>query len=147
MFDFIKSWIDEVVDDFNTDITLDTDKLYETSVNLDSDKVGANDLDKRYFVRITDYTRNDFETTVSYNITVSVLLTFGIYKNDVEFYGGIIDEYVHPLEAALTAGYTTTAASITSVNTMKVTALKDIVKLNYLQPEITFEAVYMEEFS
>jgi hypothetical protein len=138
MFDFIREFIDTQITELNTGFSTDEEKLSEITVTFDMDKLPANQMHRYYNIRFNTLAKSDVEYN-TYPVEALITFTFGLYKKDITEYEEIIDTYIYPLMALLDKAAYDSGIAMNGVKEMNVTALNEIVKLNYLQPVLSFK--------
>lgn len=151
MYNIIRTFCISKITALNTSLTND---LTETTASLDLEKLPANQLNNYYQIRLKDGYKmdDDTESQILYSADVNIKFTFGLYKKDVSEYSAIIDDYIHSLvrifRSRNTSGnrlpYTSSGVIISKIKEIEVSGLYDIVNGNYLQPELTFKLLILD---
>jgi len=154
LFSIIRTFCNSKITALNTSLTND---LTETTASLDLEKLPANQLNNYYQIRLKDGYKmeDDTESQILYSADVNIKFTFGLYKKDVSEYSAIVDDYMHSLvrifRSRNTSGnrlpYTSSGVIISKIKEIEVSGLYDIVNGNYLQPELTFKLLILDNNS
>ena len=151
MIDIIRTYCNLKITALNSSLSADL-----TETGLDFEKLPANQMDNYYQIKLDGYRlEDDKESQTLYSADVSIKFSFGLYKKDTTHYLTVVDDYIHSLmrmfKARNASGtrlpYTASSVILSKIKELEATGLKEIVNGSYLQPEIKFKALILDNSS